>query len=155
MANYDFQCEPCLKRGIVSIWEMSFGIHEEPKIAFCPKCGKQGKQVILQAPSLNFKSTSMKRIDTLIKDGLEERGQTDIRPPRQREEPEVTELRQHIAGNFAGMNGADAVSKARNMQAQSGIPRESRDTLGFGQVQKVFHRPRPSSKVIHPEDAKT
>lgn len=79
MPVYEFACESCFKRGVVSTWEMTFKM-DDPKVTFCPSCGKPGHQVILTAPMV-IKAETRERskfADGLTKKELDNRGITRI-----------------------------------------------------------------------------
>ena len=79
MPTYEFACTPCFERGVVSTWEMIFKI-DDPKVTFCPACGKPGHQVILTAPMVIRAETREKSrfADDLTKKELDNRGITRI-----------------------------------------------------------------------------
>lgn len=79
MPTYEFACTPCFERGVVSTWEMMFKI-DDPKVTFCPACGKPGHQVILTAPMVVKAETRerSKFADGLTKKELDNRGITRI-----------------------------------------------------------------------------
>lgn len=79
MPTYEFSCQKCFDRGVVSTWEMAFKI-DDPKNSFCPSCGSKGKQVILTAPMVIKAETREKSkfADGLTKKELDNRGITRI-----------------------------------------------------------------------------
>lgn len=88
---YEFACDKCFKRGVVTTWEMEFKL-DEPKISFCAKCGGEGKQVILTPPMLgSAKRRDYAHADRMLESAYHEQTGRDpgSKPEPPREDPEL------------------------------------------------------------------
>lgn len=163
MPTYEFSCEPCFQRGVVSVWEMQFKM-DDAKNSFCPACGSKGKQVILTAPMIagGDRHDRFKAADKMLEKALDEQGVTDVKqrhyaphverllenaergnmePPRQ-PQPDPFKPRwgnpHEILGQAAG---ATALAQAEG--AATG-----------NEVRQKLSKVLPSEAIVHPADAK-
>lgn len=147
MPIYEFACDACFKRGVVTTWEMELKM-EEPKVSFCAKCGGKGKQVILTPPMLgSSKRSDYNNADKMLESAYQQ--QTGRSPGTKVEAPkEDPELLRAIGMPTTRAHwGAptDALTRAQQTGASA---HESASDIEFG-------KPAPSIVHISKDDQKS
>lgn len=118
---YEFACDKCFKRGVVTTWEAEFKL-DEPKVSFCHKCGGEGKQVILTAPMLgSAKAKDYKAADKMLEEA--HRAQTGRDPGSKveslKEDPELLRAIGMKSTKAHWGTPQDALSRAQGTQAMA------------------------------------
>lgn len=166
MPIYEFACDDCFKRGVVSTWEMQFKM-DDAKNSFCPACGSKGKQVILTAPMIagGDRHDRFKRADEMLTRALDEQGVTRV---DQRHLADHVEKRQEMLERAAnGDLEPPRQSQPDPFKPRWGNPHEilgqaaSATALAHAEgpatgndVRQKLSKVLPSEAIVHPADAK-